>query len=128
MSKQNHPKNFTFKMVKSHDFKTVNIDGVFGSLTIQRRINMNFFVETADTPKNIIHEVASHNRIGKQIQDNTTLLNPSAIREIPFAVNVDVQIAKLIVVWLNEKIKEAEEETSNIIDVEKKENDLKFES
>jgi hypothetical protein len=102
MGKQQN--TFTFKHVKSHDFKTVKIDGIFGGVNARREINLNFFIDTIDIPKQVVHQINGI-QVGKQIQTDPI---QSAVREIPFSVNMDVPTAKSVVIWLNEKIKEAE--------------------
>jgi len=118
MAKQT-ARQFTFKFVKAHDFKTVPIDGIFGSVTVKRELNINFFVDVSEMPKTINHEVISHGRIGKEIAVDTT---PGVgVREVPFGINVDVGIAKSIVIWLNEKIKEIESINSDLESIDSQE-------
>jgi hypothetical protein len=99
-------KNHTFKYVKSYDFKTVRIDGIFGSVNVKGEVNIGFYIDTLDVPKSTVHVVDTIGRIGAAIPSEPPT---SSSREIPFAVNLDLNLAKQTVIWLNERIKEIEE-------------------
>ena len=116
MSKEqlkNQPKTFTFKYHKVNDFRTVKIDGIYGGLSIKREINMNFYVEANEIAPSAQHVIQDNETVGPQIQVGNPKLYTS-IREIQFAVNFDIQTAKSIVVWLNEKIKEADAQVEKL--------------
>lgn len=118
MAEQNAPKNFTFKYVKSPDFKTIKVDGVIGNLNVKREISINFYVDTVDLAPSVIHTINSNTAIGEPIPVEKKV--HSAIRELQYAVNIDVQTAKSLVVWLNDKIQEAEKQTAELIEFNNK--------
>ena len=101
----NTPKTFTFKYLKNPEFKTYKIDGAYGGVTLKAEINLNFYLDTLDMPKSIVHALDSRGSIGPEI---TTEKKAESIRELCAGVVMDVTTAKSVVLWLNDKIKQAE--------------------
>jgi hypothetical protein len=112
MAQQNTSKNFTFKFIKSSGFKTIGIDGVYGGLNVKRHINMNFYVDAVDLPNSTLHAINEDTSIGAALPIEKKAL--ATVRELQFGVNFDVNTAKAIVVWLNDKIKEAQDKETEL--------------
>lgn len=98
--------------IKNHDFKTVEGSGIFGGLTNNGQININFFTDRAPIPKKIVLEVDPSS--GKIIREVERESKEGIIREVQFGVLLNIESAKNIVEWLNQKI---EEHQKNIIQV-----------
>jgi hypothetical protein len=105
MAKENQPKTATFKFVKTHDYKNVGVTGAFGGITVRGDININFYLDVVKLPPNTVHAVEQNGIIG---EEQVRLPDPEFVREVPFGINIDVNTAKSIVVWMNSKIKDAE--------------------
>jgi len=90
--------------IKNHDFKTVEGSGVFGGLTNNGQINMNFFTDRAPIPKKIVLEVDP--QTGKIVNEIERDSKEGIIREVQFGVLLNVDTAKKIIDWLNQKIDE----------------------
>ncbi len=95
--------------IKNHDFKTVEGSGIFGGLTNNGQININFFTDRAPIPKKIILEVDSVT--GKIIQEVERDSKEGIIREVQFGVLLNIETARNIVDWLNQKIEEHQKHT-----------------
>jgi hypothetical protein len=104
----NIPKNYTFKFVKSPDFKTIKIDGLFGGATVKGEINANFYVDTIDLPRSQLFAVDSKGKITNEI---IVPNKAESIRELVVAINMDVITAKNVILWLNEKVSQIEKLT-----------------
>ncbi|WP_299289421.1 hypothetical protein [uncultured Mucilaginibacter sp.] len=126
MVQDNTSKDFTFKYVKPLSFKTAKIDGIIGGLNVKREISMNFYVDAIDLPSDVIHTVNENTTIGDPILENKK--TQSALRELLSGVNFDIQTAKSIVVWLNDKIKEAEKQNAEIVELATKQSNKLIDS
>ena len=101
----NVPKNYNFKFVKNPDFRTVKADGVYGGVTVRGEINMNFYVDTIDLPKNQLYSMDSKGAITKEIPVEK---KAESIRELITGINMDLETTKSVILWLNDKVKQAE--------------------
>ncbi len=93
--------------IKNHDFKTIEGSGIFGGLTNNGKINVNFFTDRAPIPKKIILEIDP--LTGKIIQEIERDSKEGIIREVQFGVLLNIDTAKNIVEWLTQKIDEYEQ-------------------
>ena len=110
MSKIN--KVHSFKFVKASDFKTVTANGVFGGITVKGQLNMNFYVETIDLPKVVQHQILDGVLNPIPIKVNLPQ-EASSLREVPFAINLDIDVAKSIVHWMQDHIDKYDKSTLN---------------
>lgn len=90
----------TFHFKKSPDFKTALATGIYGGPTIQGLININFFVDRPPLPKSVSHEIDGE-RIGAEVEKE---VKNGLIREVHSGILLDVNTAKSVVEWLNDKI------------------------
>ena len=88
------------------DFKTVLATGVFGGLTPNGLINMNFFLERANIPDTIIYQLSEDGRTAEK--EVSVEGGEGIVREVFFGVVIDVNTANDLVNWLNERIKMVE--------------------
>ncbi|NVJ46463.1 MAG: hypothetical protein HWE07_05020 [Cytophagia bacterium] len=98
--------------IKNHDFKTVEGSGIFGGLTNNGQININFFTDRAPIPKKIILDVDPST--GKIIQEIERDSKEGVIREVQFGVLLNIETAKNIVGWLNQKIEEHQQQSISV--------------
>ena len=96
-------KTVKIKYLKAHDFKTSLTTGVYGGITGNGLINVNFFTDRAVIPDYQQVDVDDKGRtlgIPKDVRDS------DAIREVQFGTMMDINTAKVIVAWLDSKIDE----------------------
>ena len=93
--------------IKTGDFKTVLGSGIYGGLTNTGQINMNFFTDRAPIPTKITFDIDPDN--GNILGELEREIKEGIIREVHFGVLLDVDTAKSIVSWLNDKIEEYKE-------------------
>jgi hypothetical protein len=95
-------------------FQQISIDGAFGGITPQGKINLNFFSERLPIPKSSTFEI-SENKVIKKISDSPDS-KKGIIREYSFGVYMNLETAKGIGLWLKEqveKLESAQKEVAN---------------
>jgi len=102
MEKKNQ--TLTTHFVKTSDFRTHYITGIFGGVTSSNQISMSFFIERNVIPKDITYDVSDEG-VPTEIGRETKL---GIVRETPAGVLLDLNTAKSIVGWLTERISQVE--------------------
>jgi len=102
MEKKNQ--TLTTHFVKTSDFKTHYITGIFGGVTSANQISMSFFIERNVIPKEITYEVSDEGLV-TEIGREAKL---GIVRETPAGVLLDLATAKSIVAWLSDRISQVE--------------------
>jgi hypothetical protein len=97
----------TFHNKISSNFREIHVDGALGGLTPKGLININFFAERFPIPKSTDFEILNGNSLGERLGDSSDSKD-GIIREYEFGVYMDVDTAKELMNWLNEKIQQAE--------------------
>ncbi len=93
--------------LKSSDFKTIYGSGVFGGITPQGLININFFTERVPLPTKIVLEVdESTGQVGGEIEREG---KEGIVREVNCGILLDISAAKQLLTWLEDKIHQYEE-------------------
>ncbi len=95
----------TFK--KAGNLTVAGVDGVYGGVAPQGKINMNFYVETTVIPESISISVDESGRVLKETSNNS-IKDSLSTREVIASLNMDLHIAKSFSVWLTQKITELE--------------------
>jgi len=94
--------------IKSPDFRTDYVSGIFGGITPHAQISMVHFIERAVLPTKIEYSVepstGSVNEIGRESK-------LGIVREVQGSLIMDLHMAKSMVEWLNEKITLIEQQT-----------------
>ncbi len=101
----NKPKTIKFVYNRIPNYRTYNVDGIFGGLTHRNKIFVELFSEKFDTPESVVHEVSDEGVLGKEINKKRS---DAIIREIECGVYLDIPTAKVIVEWLNNRINDFE--------------------
>lgn len=100
------PKSIKTHYIKTNNYRSYHADGVFGGLTPNRKIYMEFFIQRAVTPKIIEYKVTEVGDIGDEIKREG---KKGIVREIEAGVIMDIDVAKVLRNWLDQKIKLLEE-------------------
>jgi hypothetical protein len=101
-------KTIKFNYIKTNNYRTYHVDGVFGGLTAHRKIYMELFLERAVTPQSIDVEVRQDGTLGEEVSRTG---KEGLVREIEAGAIMDVSVAEGLRDWLDEKIKQYKEKT-----------------
>lgn len=88
--------------LKTPDYRSFHVDGVFGGPTPRGNIYMEFFLERAVTPQTVVHKVTKAGRLGKELGREGKI---GIIREVEAGAVMDLKTAELMRDWLDSKIK-----------------------
>lgn len=98
-----NPKKVKIKFIKAYDFKTSMSTGVYGGITGNGLININFVTDRAVIPDFQEVEIDEGGRpsgLPKDFRDS------DVVREVQFGTIMDITTAKVVAGWLNRKIEE----------------------
>jgi len=111
-------KTYNFKYSKVDGFKTTQVHGVYGGLTIRGQINMNFYVDTIEPIEATTAPISDNNKLGKEVLSPNSPL--SSMREVHFGINIDILLAKELVAWLDAHIKNHEQVHKTLVEGDEK--------
>jgi hypothetical protein len=98
-------KSVKIRYIKAYDFKIALATGVFGGLTSNGLINVNFFHERTVIPDSQIVELDDDgNQVGRPIDEKDGDLT----RELQSGILLDVKTAKIVLEWLQGKLEQHE--------------------
>jgi len=95
-------KEITLHYLKTSNYRSFHVDGVFGGPTPKGNIYMEFFIERAVTPQKILHEVTEKGLLGKELSREGKI---GIIREVEAGAIMDIATAELLRDWLDSKIR-----------------------
>jgi hypothetical protein len=90
-----------YHFVKSNYFRVLHVTGAYGGITSNLLIHMNVYGDRTPIPKTMGHEIRADNRIGTETRREG---KQGVIREVEADIVIDVETAKAMVHWLNDKI------------------------
>lgn len=96
------------KYTKSDDHQSYTASGVYGGIELSGYISMNFYRDNLPLPEFADMEVDSQTK--KILKTKHPPNDYNVIREIKSSIIVDLENAKRIKNWLNDRIKELENE------------------
>jgi len=100
-------KKIKIRYIKSYDFKASLATGVYGGITSTGLISANFFIDRPVIPDS--QDVEIEEETGTVIGDPVDHKDGDLVRELQFGTLMDINSAKIIVKWLESKIKQHEE-------------------
>jgi hypothetical protein len=115
MEERSNPENprLKFHFHKSTAFRVVHADGAWGGLTPRLDVFMTFYSERPPIPQVIVHEITDRGLLGQEVRSEREAKD-GIIREAEVGVTMDLSVAKSLVAWLQEKIREAEKLRSTV--------------
>ena len=99
--KQQPSKKITIKYSKSPQYHSGLVTGLYGGLSMQGYIAANLYCEKSDVPNSTSFSVASD---GSITPENPEPAGNNTTREVLFCAMIDIDAAKAIRTWLDEKI------------------------
>ena len=109
------PKRIEFHYVKSNYFRVIHADGAYGGVTSRGLIHLDIFSERSPIPQKTQHEITVNGKLGKEVEKQG---KSGVVREVEIGVVMNLDNAKSLVEWLNDKIailekhRESKEENS----------------
>ena len=101
------PHTVSFRYHKSQSFRVIHADGAFGGLTPRKGIFLAFYNERFPIPEVTVQEVTAEGRLGAEILGQRQVKG-EIIREVEAGIVMDPEVAKSLVMWLNERIAESD--------------------
>ena len=93
-----------FDYIKSNQFRVIHVDGAHGGVSPKGLIQMAFFNERAPIPTRETYAL-EQGKLGKRKKVEQ---REAIVREVEVETLIDLQVARVIVQWLREKIDQAE--------------------
>lgn len=112
LKKVKKPSTITFHNKISSSFREIHADGIYGGLTPRGLINLNFFAERFPIPKSTEFNLIDNKKVGEKLEDSIDS-KIGIIREYEVGVYMQIEIAKNLSKFLQDKIKEFEEMDKN---------------
>lgn len=97
----------SFRYYKSHNFRVIHADGAFGGMTPRAGLFVAFYNERFPIPEATTHSITQDGALGEELRSER-VSKKEIIREVEAGVLLDVEAAKSLVQWLNQKISEVE--------------------
>ena len=92
--------------IKTSSYRTYYADGVFGGLTPTGKLYMEFFIHRPVTPQVIKYKVTPEGFISEE--ETERVGKTGIVRQIEAGLEMDIETAKVLRVWLDNKILESE--------------------
>lgn len=103
---ENEDDTIEFHYLKSNAFRVLHVDGVYGGISPDGKINLSVYNQRRPIPKKITHELEG-NILGDEITEKRES-KQGVIRELEANLVMDATTAIALRDWLNEKIDQAE--------------------
>lgn len=98
----------TFDYVKGNFFRVIHVDGVFGGANpTGKQICMAVWNERWPIPKQVVHRLSTQGALGDEIGELRVSRN-AIVREVDVELIFDIDCAKQMRDWLNDKIAKAQ--------------------
>jgi len=99
----------THNYIKNNDFRTVYSSAIYGGLTLNGLININFCVDRGAIPTKTESQIVRNESGNEVFLETNKEVKEGFVREVQFGTIVDVPTAKMIVDWLSHRIKQIED-------------------
>lgn len=99
------PNDITFHYLKGPDFRTIHVDGAIGGLTPSGHLHIAFYAERAAIPKSTTQKVNPDGSLGDEIARES---KEGVVRQMETDIIVNENTARVIKVWLDQKLEEFE--------------------
>ncbi|NQU08599.1 MAG: hypothetical protein HQ583_08560 [Candidatus Abyssubacteria bacterium] len=96
-----------FDYIKGNFFRVIHVDGVFGGNSPQGNIRMCVWNERWPIPQQMVYELKEGGVLGKE---KNRITRGAVVREVEADLVMDVETAKRIKAWLEDKIEKASQD------------------
>lgn len=109
------PKSIRLNYIKSQFFRVVHTDGAIGGITPHLEIHMDCWSQRGAIPQETVHEVLLDGTLGKEIRPERKT-REGIVREVEVGLVFNVEVAKELIKWLQNKVDRIAEFTEKTID------------
>ncbi len=99
---ENSPKEIVVNYIKTSNYRSYHIDGIYGGVTPNGKIYAELFIQRSVTPKSIKYKVQD----GILKEEIERMGKEGIVREIESGVVMDIETARIFKDWLDSKISE----------------------
>ncbi|QKZ13986.1 hypothetical protein [Spirosoma sp. KUDC1026] len=103
------PNKVDIHFIKSGDFRTAYINGVFGGFTPRGQLNIDFFSERIPIPTKISYVANQQDQDKVEMKEVDREGKNGAVREFHFGVIMDMDTAREMRAWLDDKLRQYDE-------------------
>lgn len=96
------PKEIVANYIKTNSYRSYYADGIFGGLTPNGKVYVEFFLQRSVTPETITYKVED----GILTDEIERKGKEGIVREIEAGVIIDIKTAKIFKDWLEKRISE----------------------
>ena len=96
--------NIKFKYIFPDDYNPKYINGAYGGITPKGEIAVNFYLERQGLPISQKYEIMPEGKLGDEIDKEPSDLQTSMVRYVDTGILLNLNSAKEIIAWLNEKV------------------------
>ena len=111
--KQELPSKIQFNYIKSNHFRVIHADGVIGNGTPRNALYIGFYSERIPLPDTLTYQVDEKGRLGKELLEEREIKSEGILREVEVGVVVDLDMAKALVLWLSNMVRQIEGNETN---------------
>jgi hypothetical protein len=106
----------TFHYVKSPSYSELPVHGVYGGVTANGRISMVIYSERMPIPQRIVSDLVPSPNVpgGFNIVNESAEGKEGIVRCVHSTLYIDLDLAKSLVNWLNDKIEAVEAGEANV--------------
>lgn len=101
-------REYRIDYVRSAAHRVAYADGVYGGMTPQGKLFMSFWNTRLPAPARVVHELLPDGKLGAERRDRRVAPDCDAIREVEVTVLLDLDVAKGLRAWLDERIRALE--------------------
>jgi hypothetical protein len=110
-----------FDYIKSNFFRVIHVDGAWGSVTPNLNIQMAIFNERRAIPKQTVQVINPDGTIGEEIPEKR-VERDAVVREVEADLVMNLQTAKHIIIWLQQRVAQIEKLVTEAQNKEKETN------
>ena len=96
-----------FHYKKGHFFRVIHCDGIFGGVSPEGNIHMAIFSQRKALPRQTEHYINPDGKLGQEDLTVREALE-GIVREVDADIVMDLNVAKCLIPWLQQKIAERE--------------------
>ena len=101
--KSEAPEEIRFDYIKGNHYRVVHADGVFGGITHRGLIWATIYSERGAIPVQVTYPVTPERKLGPELMKKRSVRD-ATIREVECSLMMDLNLARSLRGWLDEKI------------------------
>ncbi len=103
----------TVFFAEAEDYRIVHADGIWGGVTPQLDVYMQFYTEFKEPPESVTYSID-----GQRLKEDSRTGREALVRQLQVGIMINVRTARALQAWLGDKIREADRATQEIARIE----------